>query len=211
MSTRNISPISCANCGFMYAISRDGNTFNPDLIRKLSYNQSNDASAIHITSTPEITSSDGSKHPVTWFGTNRILCFHTRYTQSIVSRRPDQFTENWEEIAELIDHDRSDKNEDDWFCNDFFQYHPGYTPQQHVQLQLDEKRAAILMKHQEQLTVATNNLTRRYEDAQLTLSQNILENQRKWSAREWVLSIGITIIAFVNLILAYLTYLYKGS
>jgi nucleoside phosphorylase len=150
--------------------------FDPDLIRPEGYPPRLDGNPGIITSIPhtiqEYYTTEGQAQvqpyppeirELTWVDTVAIGCYMQKFSPiSVLTKRLSPMTNlqrrkrlpliqstNWDEIEATIREDRQD-------CNRFFEYHPGCTLSQHVELHLEEKRGQRTEEHKSAVTVSGN-------------------------------------------------------
>ena len=161
----------CAKCGFLFGTTdqpatREDFSFDPDLIRS-----AEDPSSSYRTATGELllalelyfrlgyadfapssAPKDGTyPEPHTWQFTRSIQCYRKKWRAISWPRTSQTYTEPpevWDEIRVKVHKDRTG-------CNAFFQYTPGHTPAQHIELQTEGRRIAREEKHEKTLTRLT--------------------------------------------------------
>lgn len=171
-SSNSLPEKCCARCGFLYGLAGGAATsadavFDPDLIRlpsypprrgqKTGYDPTVIASRPYTCQREHLENPRGTmegqesryavKHYVAthvWSNTTALCCYLNKMDplSSIgpVSEPGDSPLWHW--IADDI---RSDRES----CDGFFEYHPGYTPAQHIELRIEEQRVQRTEAHEE--------------------------------------------------------------
>lgn len=175
MATAETPPLPtrcCANCGFLFAlasnsVSPDEAAFDPDLVRAADYPP---LPFPDYTPPGQVSSrlytyryylvGPGKKveeHELgyyTWVDTCLVACYWKKFNSIRIAARKNLSSAREEDmqivplecdfVLETIRQDRAD-------CPGYFDYYPGLTPRQHLELRLEENRAGILRQHEANL------------------------------------------------------------
>lgn len=213
----------CANCGYLYGVSRRFRLpqeiiFDPDLLRDAEYPPppmtfkgegepgiigsgyySFEKQVPVFGGRPLETTTMIDNYPYTWASTSQICCYHKKFVPIYIFEATSGYSakEALTSYPESIDHTLFTIRQDRTDCTGYFAYLPGFTPQQHVQIQLEEDRLRRLEAHDEELARFTTKV------------------EEKLRGRDWFVLIGIAIIGGLFAIIAsilqpYFTYLFNN-
>jgi hypothetical protein len=238
--TKSSNPLPekcCAKCGFLYGLarapaSREDAIFDPDLIRSKEYPPTFDRSPGIITSQPyviqEYTYGNGGVQPdhpqirqLCWGDTVFICCYLKNFTPISIKRQSlsgtfDQIRDqlrltikpDWPQVNSVIRTNRQN-------CNGFFEYHPGYTPAQHIELRLEEQRIQRAEAHEAMLVKWSAELERwlaksaqdyedRWRNIQVDREDERSRREERWRKKERELMIFFSVLGLIYTILGWI-------
>ena len=194
-----VPEICCAKCGFLYALNRDGGKiFDPDLIRKPNYITENSNTENFEISTQFLA----AQRPGMWQDPFRLICF-----EDVVQPFTSRPRERKERIKATEDFLTKDRALGENICTKFFPYHPGFSPKEHAEIQLQEKREQEQQEFQERQNKLFLQLETTAAERDLFWKQKIekadQKEDRDRSLDRWItiiFAVLATIISFINLI-----------
>ena len=205
----------CAKCGFLYGLaanpaSHGDAVFDPDRIRDNSYPPQFGKSPGLITSLPYVSQEcritvdhNSLKETIElepievrelgWADTVSICCYKNLFPNIYVERKPYQGTQiAYREYVENASPNNRDKilleiRKDRQDCSGFFMHHFGYSPSQHIQLALEERR------------------TQRQEEHERRLNEWIKYQDEKWERYKIYVAVAALFVSVVTVFVAFAT------
>ncbi len=145
--------ICCVNCGFFYGFTdvyvsgRDEAVFDPDVFRDEQFQVNRERNYPDkgiVISNNSIRTYNGGVGRYQFSNLKSIRCLHVIFAPEPIKVTDDRNAQNeGEKILRIIREDRSET------CRDvFFRHHPGLSPKEHVERQLQERANAILISQE---------------------------------------------------------------
>jgi hypothetical protein len=221
-----------------YPASRDDAIFDPDLIRLEDYSpavverQQNFKRGI-ITSFPYVSQKYwkpqlGTEPPpgqtfiadppiinnYSWADTLTICCYKNMFrARSVwhsgitVTEQDDLSTHVPMTLNGILQEIRKDRQE----CGGFFEYHPGYSPSQHIELHLEEKRIERQEQHERKLSEWSYRQESRWSQISLELDKKRMDQEKAWRKIEANLTIRLSIIGAILIAIQTLVMVILGN
>ena len=139
----------CARCGFLYGVSNlsmlepKDMRFDPDLLRSDASKVLGEFEFDERISSYKHLNKKGGIEGYTFGGLNSLNCLYNVFPALDINIYSGAEKENWE-IKDKLTQIQVDRAKTDPPCPHFFPYRPGFSAKEHSEIQMQQKREAVL-------------------------------------------------------------------